>query len=116
MKKIHTILTSLGSIASVISHIQHNGGRIYKATQLIANLISKRIDLFHVGDLQGIKVKWRKPNWNALINEFTPEGIDVRLVELKPDGQHTRKLCASKIPSPGDAATAPPPTTTTSTI
>ena len=40
----------------------------------IANLMIERIDLVHVGEVQGIKVKWRELGWDALIGEVRPEG------------------------------------------
>ena len=43
----------------------------------------ERIDLVHIGEMQGIKVKWRELGWNALIGEFTPNGIGAELMELE---------------------------------
>lgn len=75
--QIRTVLTSPESIASVVRHIQRNGAQIDEATTVmamgrlndvwdqlfpverhrIANLMIERIDLVHVGEVQGIKVK-----------------------------------------------------------
>ena len=99
--QIRTVLTSPESIASVVRHIQRNGGQIDEATTVmamgrlndvwdqlfpverhrIANLMIERIDLVHVGEVQGIKVKWRELGWDALIGEFAPRGIGAELVE-----------------------------------
>ena len=49
----------------------------------IANLMIERIDLVHVGEVQGIKVKWRELGWDALIGEFAPRGIGAELVEVE---------------------------------
>jgi len=101
--QIRTVLTSPESIASVVRHIQRNGGQIDEATTVmamgrlndvwdqlfpverhrIANLMIERIDLVHVGEVQGIKVKWRELGWDALIGEFAPRGIGAELVEVE---------------------------------
>lgn len=49
----------------------------------IANLMIERIDLVHIGEVQGIKVKWRELGWNTLIGEFTPRGIGAELLEVE---------------------------------
>ena len=49
----------------------------------IANLMIERIELIHVGEVQGIKVKWRELGWDALIGEFAPRGIGAELVEVE---------------------------------
>ena len=49
----------------------------------IANLMIERIDLIHVGEVQGIKVKWRELGWDALIGEFAPREIGAELVEME---------------------------------
>ncbi len=101
--QIRTVLTSPESIASVVRHIQRNGAQIDEATTVmamgrlndvwdqlfpverhrIANLMIERIDLVHVGEVQGIKVKWRELGWDALIGEFAPRGIGAELVEVE---------------------------------
>lgn len=101
--QIRTVLTSPESIASVVRHIQRNGGQIDEATTVmamgrlnnvwdqlfpverhrIANLMIERIDLVHVGEVQGIKVKWREVGWNALIAEFAPDSIGAELLEVE---------------------------------
>ena len=101
--QIRTVLTSPESIASVVRHIQRNGGQVDEATTVmamgrlndvwdqlfpverhrIANLMIERIDLVHVGEVQGIKVKWRELGWDALIGEFAPRGIGAELVEVE---------------------------------
>lgn len=101
--QIRTVLTSPESIASVVRHIQRNGAQIDEATAVmamgrlndvwdqlfpverhrIANLMIERIDLVHVGEVQGIKVKWRELGWDALIGEFAPRGIGAELVEVE---------------------------------
>ncbi len=105
--QIRTVLTSPESIASVVRHIQQNqktkGGQIDEATTVmamgrlndvwdqlfpverhrIANLMIERIDLVHVGEVQGIKVKWREIGWNALIEEFAPRSIGAEMLEVE---------------------------------
>ena len=71
--QIRTVLTSPESIASVVRHIQRNGGQVDEATTVmamgrlndvwdqlfpverhrIANLMIERIDLVHIGEVQG---------------------------------------------------------------
>lgn len=101
--QIRTVLTSPESIASVVRHIQRNGGQVDEATTVmamgrlndvwdqlfpverhrIANLMIERIDLVHIGEVQGIKVKWRELGWDALIGEFARRGIGAELVEVE---------------------------------
>ncbi len=101
--QIRTVLTSPEAIASVVRHIQRNGAQIDEAAivmamgrlndiwdQLfpverhrIANLMIERIDLVHIGEVQGIKVKWRELGWNALIEEFAPQSIGAELLEVE---------------------------------
>jgi DNA invertase Pin-like site-specific DNA recombinase len=101
--QIRTVLTSPESIASVVRHIQHTGAQVDEATTVmamgrlndvwdqlfpverhrIANLMIERIDLIHVGEVQGIKVKWRELGWDALIGEFAPREIGAELVEME---------------------------------
>jgi site-specific DNA recombinase len=101
--QIRTVLTSPESIASVVRHIQRNGGQVDEATTVmamgrlndvwdrlfpverhrIANLMIERIDLVHVGEVQGIKVKWRELGWDALIGEFAPQSIGAELLEVE---------------------------------
>ena len=101
--QIRTVLTSPESIASVVRHIQRNGAQIDEATAVmamgrlndvwdqlfpverhrIANLMIERIDLVHVGEVQGIKVKWRELGWDALIGEFAPGEIGAELLEVE---------------------------------
>ena len=101
--QIRTVLTSPESIASVVRHIQRNGAQIDEATTVmamgrlndvwdqlfpverhrIANLMIERIDLVHIGEVQGIKVKWRELGWDALIGEFAPRGIGAELLEVE---------------------------------
>ena len=100
--QIRTVLTSPESVAAVVRHIQRNGAQIDEATTVmamgrlndvwdqlfpverhrIANLMIERIDLVHVGEVQGIKVKWRELGWDALIGEFAPRGIGAEVVEV----------------------------------
>lgn len=100
--QIRTVLTSPESIASVVGHIRRNGALVDEATivmamkrlndvwdQLfpverhrIANLMIERVDLVHVGEVQGIKVRWRELGWTTLIGEFTPSGIGAELLEV----------------------------------
>jgi site-specific DNA recombinase len=100
--QIRTVLTSPESIASVVGHIRRNGALVDEATivmamkrlnevwdQLfpverhrIANLMIERVDLVHVGEVQGIKVRWRELGWDALIGEFSPSGIGAELLEV----------------------------------
>ena len=101
--QIRTVLTSPESFASVVRHIQRNGAQIDEATTVmamgrlndvwdqlfpverhrIANLMIERIDLVHVGEVQGIKVKWRELGWDALIGEFAPGEIGAELLEVE---------------------------------
>ena len=101
--QIRTVLTSPESIAAVVRHIQRNGAQIDEATTVmamgrlndvwdqlfpverhrIANLMIERIDLVHIGEVQGIKVKWRELGWDALIGEFAPRSIGEELVEVE---------------------------------
>ena len=101
--QIRTVLTSPESIASVVRHIQRNGAQIDEASTVmamgrlndvwdhlfpverhrIANLMIERIDLVHVGEVQGIKVKWRELGWDKLIGEFAPEEIGTELLEAE---------------------------------
>jgi hypothetical protein len=104
--QIRTVLTSPESIASVVRHIQRNGGKVDEATTVmaiagfgrlndvwvqlfpverhrIANPMIERIDLVHAGEVQGIKVKWREVGWNALIEEFAPGSIGAELLEVE---------------------------------
>lgn len=101
--QIRTVLTSPESIASVVRHIQRNGAQIDEASTVmamgrlndvwdhlfpverhrIANLMIERIDLVHIGEVQGIKVKWRKLGWDKLIGEFAPREIGAELMEVE---------------------------------
>jgi len=101
--QIRTVLTSPESIASVVRHIQHTRAQIDEASTVmamgrlndvwdhlfpverhrIANLMIERIDLVHIGEVQGIKVKWRELGWNALIEEFAPQSIGAELLEVE---------------------------------
>ena len=101
--QIRTVLTSPESVAAVVRHIQRNGAQIDEATTVmamgrlndvwdqlfpverhrIANLMIERIDLVHVGEVQGIKVKWRELGWDALISEFAPGEIGAELLEVE---------------------------------
>ena len=81
----------------------------------IANLMIERIDLVHVGEVQGIKVKWRELGWDALIGEFAQRASARNWWRSKPDGRHTGNLCAPDISSPG-ARRVVMPTTATSTM
>ena len=49
----------------------------------IANLMIERIDLVHIGEVQGIKVKWRELGWDKLIGEFAPKEIGAELMEVE---------------------------------
>ena len=95
--------TSPESITSVVRHIQRNGGQVDEATTVmamgrlndvwdqlfpverhrIANLMIERIDLVHIGEMQGIKVKWRELGWDKLIGEFAPKEIGPELMEVE---------------------------------
>ncbi len=101
--QIRTVLTSPESITSVVRHIRHNGAPIDEASTVlamgrlndvwdqlfpverhrIANLMIERIDLVHLGEVQGIKVKWREVGWDQLIGEFAPRGIGAELLEVE---------------------------------
>ena len=101
--QIRTVLTSPESVAAVVRHIQRNGAQIDEATTVmamgrlndvwdqlfpverhrIANLMIERIDLVHIGEVQGIKVKWRELGWDALIGEFAPREIGAELLEVE---------------------------------
>ena len=101
--QIRTGLTSPESIASVVRHIQRNGAEIDEASTVmamgrlndvwdhlfpverhrIANLMIERIDLVHIGEVQGIKVKWRELGWDKLIGEFAPKEIGAELMEVE---------------------------------
>ena len=101
--QIRTVLTSPEAIAAVVRHIQQNGGQVEEATAVmamgrlndvwdqlfpverhrIANLMIERIDLVHVGEVQGIKVKWRELGWDKLIGEFAPQSIGAELMEVE---------------------------------
>ena len=101
--QIRTVLTSPESIALVVRHVQRNGAQIDEATTVmamgrlnnvwdqlfpverhrIANLMIERIDLVHLGEVQGIKVKWRELGWDQLIGEFAPSEIGAELLEVE---------------------------------
>lgn len=101
--QIRSVLTSPESIAAVVRHIQRNGAQIDEATTVmamgrlndvwdqlfpverhrIANLMIERIDLVHIGEVQGIKVKWRELGWDALVGEFAPGGIGAEMLEIE---------------------------------
>ena len=101
--QIRTVLTSPESVAAVVRHIQRNGAQIDEATTVmamgrlnnvwdqlfpverhrIANLMIERIDLVHIGEVQGIKVKWRELGWDKLIGEFAPREIGAELMEVE---------------------------------
>ena len=100
--QIRTVLTSPESIASVVRQIQRTGAQVDEASTVmamgrlndvwdqlfpverhrIANLMVERIDLVHIGEVQGIKVKWRELGWDALIDEFAPREIGAELLEM----------------------------------
>jgi hypothetical protein len=48
-----------------------------------ADLMIERVDIVHIGEMQGIKVKWREVGWNALIAEFAPDSIGAELLEVE---------------------------------
>ena len=101
--QIRTVLTSPESIASVVRHIQRNGGQVDEATTVmamgrlndvwdqlfpverhrIANLMIERIDLVHVAEMQGIKVKGRELGWDTLTGEFVQGKIGAELMEVE---------------------------------
>lgn len=101
--QIRTILSSPESIEAVVRLIKESGEHIDEATAVvamrqlnkvwgqlfaverhrIANLMIERVDIVHIGEMQGIKVKWRELGWNALIEEFTPNSIGAELVEVE---------------------------------
>jgi site-specific DNA recombinase len=102
--QIRTILSSPESIEAVVRRIKESGEHIDEATAVvamrqlnkvwdqlfavehhrIANLMIERVDIVHIGEMQGIKVKWRELGWNALIEEFTPNNIGAELLEVEP--------------------------------
>lgn len=43
----------------------------------------ERVDIVHISEMQGIKVKWREPGWAALIDEFKPNSIGAELVAVE---------------------------------
>ncbi|MDI6751174.1 MAG: recombinase family protein [Rhodocyclaceae bacterium] len=101
--QIRTVLTSPEAIAAVVRHIEHQGTPIDEATAVmamgrlndvwdqlfpverhrIANLMIERVDLVHLGEVQGIKVKWRELGWDELIGEFAPQQIGAELLEVE---------------------------------
>jgi DNA invertase Pin-like site-specific DNA recombinase len=101
--QIRTVLTSPEAIAAVVRHIEHRGAPIDEATAVmamgrlndvwdqlfpverhrIAHLMIERIDLVHLGEVQGIKVKWRELGWDELIGEFAPQQIGAELLEVE---------------------------------
>ena len=101
--QIRTVLTSPESIAAVVRHIQRNGAQVDEATTVmalgrlnnvwdqlfpverhrVANLMIERIDLIDVGEVQGIKVKWRELGWDTLVGEFAPREIGSELIEVE---------------------------------
>lgn len=103
MAQIRTVLTSPESIASVVRHIQNNGGQVDEASTVmamarlndvwdqlfpverhrVANLMIERVDLIHTDEMQGIRVKWRELGWDALIGEFAPRGVGAELLEVE---------------------------------
>ncbi|MBB3211670.1 hypothetical protein FHW67_000918 [Herbaspirillum sp. Sphag1AN] len=100
--QIRSVLTSPEAVAAVVSHIQRNGAQVDEATIVLAmgrlnnvwdqlfqverhrivNLMIERIDLVHLGEIQGIKVKWRELGWNTLIAEFSSGSIGAELLEV----------------------------------
>lgn len=100
---IRTVLTSPESIASVVHHIQRDGGKVDEAIMVmamgrlndvcdqllpverhrIANLMIDRIVLVHIGKVRGIKVTWRELGRDALIGEFAPRGVGTELVGIE---------------------------------
>lgn len=100
--QIRTVLTSPESIASVVRQIQRTAAQVDEATTVmamgrlndvwdqlfpverhrIANLMVERIDLVHIGEVQGIKVKWRELGRDVLIDEFAPREIGAELLEM----------------------------------
>ena len=43
----------------------------------------ERVDIVHIGEMQGIKMKWRELGWDALIDEFKPNSIGAELVAVE---------------------------------
>jgi site-specific DNA recombinase len=98
--QIRTILGSPESIESVVRCTKQSGEQIDEATAVvamrhlnkvwdqlfaverhrIAKLMIERVDIVHIGEMQGIKVKWRELGWDALIDEFKPDSIGAELV------------------------------------
>ncbi|BAO81330.1 site-specific recombinase, DNA invertase Pin homologs [Serpentinimonas raichei] len=105
LAQIRTVLSSPEAVAAVLRQVQQNKpdtqideARIVMALaglndvweQLyaieqhrLANLMIERIDLVHVGAVQGIQVKWRELGWRALIEEFAPGSIGAELLEVQ---------------------------------
>ena len=101
--QIRAALSSPEAIAAVVRHIQCNGRQIDEATTVmsmgrlnniweqlfplerhrITNAMIERVDLVHAGEVQGIKVRWRKMGWKDLIKEFAPNTIGAELVEIE---------------------------------
>ena len=101
--QIRTILGSPESIESVVRYITQSGEQIDEATAVvamrhlnkvwdqlfaverhrIAKLMIERVDIVHIGEMQGIKVKWRELGWDALIDEFKPNSIGAELVAVE---------------------------------
>jgi site-specific DNA recombinase len=101
--QIRTVLTSPAAIAAVVRRIEADGAPIDEASTVlamgrlndvwdrpfpaerhrIANLMIERIDIVHAGEVQGIKVRWRELGWDALIGEFTAQGIGAELLEVE---------------------------------
>ena len=101
--QMRTVLTSPEAIAAVVQQIQRDGPPIDEASTVMAmgrlndvwdqlfpierhritHLMIERIDLVHVGRVQGIQVKWRELGWNALIEEFAPHSIGAELLEVE---------------------------------
>ena len=49
----------------------------------ITKLMIERVDIVHIGEMQGLKVKWRDLGWSALIDEFKPNSIGAELVAVE---------------------------------
>ena len=101
--QIRTILGSPESIESIVRCIKQSGEQIDEATAVVAmrqlnkvwdqlflverhritKLMIERVDIVHIGEMQGLKVKWRDLGWSALIDEFKPNSIGAELVAVE---------------------------------
>jgi hypothetical protein len=106
VSQMRTVLTSPEAIAAVVRRIERDGAPVGESRAVlalrridaiwdrlfaverhrIANLMIERIDLVGMGEVQGIRIRWRPLGWNALIEEFRPETIGAEMVEAEAHG------------------------------